>query len=96
MELVLLQDEVVWSSAKDFGEFAARGSSKQIHLPQSIGGGGVALAKVEIFVVLRFNVRDATIVAANRDAVFNALHLNGVLLRSRIAGIRNGGETNQC
>ena len=83
MQLVLVQWQVAWCNAKNFSQFTTRSATEQIHLPQTILRGRVTLTEVKILVVLCFDVRDATLVAANRDAVLDALYLNGGLLRLR-------------
>jgi hypothetical protein len=80
MQFVLIDGDVVWSNAENLGQFTTRGATEEIHLPQSILRGGVTLSEVEILVILRFDVRDAALVAANRDAVLDTLDLNGILL----------------
>jgi hypothetical protein len=92
MQLVLIEGDVVWSSAENFRELAACGATEEIHLPQAILCGRVALTEVEIFVILRFDVRYAALVAPNGDARLDALDLNRVLLGR---GWRDDQKTNR-
>jgi hypothetical protein len=61
-----------WSSAQHLGQFAASRATEEIHLPQSIGSGGVALSEIEILVVLRFDVGNTAFVTPDRDSIRDA------------------------
>ncbi len=80
MQLVLVEGGVVWSGAKYLRQLAARSATEKIHLPETILCGGVTLSEVKVLVVLCFDVRNATLIAADRDAILDALYLNSVLL----------------
>jgi hypothetical protein len=62
-------------------------------LPQAILSGGIALTEIKILVVLRLDVRDATLVTPYRDAIFNTFDLNCGLLRSGPARVKREHET---
>src|SRR5215217_3391978 len=96
MQLVLVQSGVVWTRAEHLGQFTARGPAEKIHLPEAVGGGGVALSEVEILIVLRFNVRNAAFVAMDRYASFDSLYLDRVLLSSGVTCETNEGEKQNC
>jgi hypothetical protein len=76
MQFVLIYYDVVWSGAEDFGQLAAHSPAEEIHLPETIGGGGVTLGEVEIVIVLRFDVGNASLIAVNRDIVLDTFNLD--------------------
>src|SRR6266498_6028781 len=47
------------------GVTCASATGSEIHLPESIGGSGVALSEVKIFIVPGFDVGNAALVATN-------------------------------
>src|SRR5215212_7318007 len=96
MHLVLVQSGVVWTRAKHLGQLTARGPTEEIHLPEAVGSGGVALSEVEVLIVLRFNVRNAAFVAMDRYASFDSLYLDRVLLSSRVTCETKEDEKQNC
>jgi len=62
--------------AKYFCQFAARGTSQKVHLPEPVGSGGISLREVKILVVCGLDVRNPPSITPDRDPVDERWKLN--------------------
>src|SRR5438046_9769130 len=83
MLLILLEHDIVGTCAEDFSQLPPFCSAKEIHLPEKITGSNIALCKVEILIILGLDVRNATLIAADRHAIMQPDKLNGTCLGCR-------------
>ena len=72
MALVFLYDGVT----QYLGQLTAGITAKQVHLPQTITRGDIALREIEIVIVVRLDVGNAALVAADRNPVLQTCDLD--------------------
>src|SRR5216683_2414320 len=87
---VLLESYIVWSGAQHLRQLAACCATKEIHLPEAIARRDVSLREIEVLIIFRFDVRNATFVSANRDFVAQPTNLNRFHVRFLVAGLMSG------
>ena len=68
-----------YGRTEDFGKLATHRSPQQIHLPQAIARGDIALRKIEVVVVGGFEVGNAAFIAPHDSAIAQTWQSNGVV-----------------
>src|SRR5438552_11620532 len=68
--------------SKDFGKLATHSPSQKVHMPKPIARRHVALRKIEIGVVCRFDVRNAPFVPSHGDPILKSRKLKRLRIRA--------------